>query len=160
MSDLLRKSWRPLLLVLVALAFFLGAYFSYYRGGYDAPDSPEVALSKVTVPSSTFGVFTEAPSFREGLMVVDGAHGNDFVSQEITALLSRVADRGYTIEFIGEASLLGRFRSFSLRERLTFLDEKLRQADSLVVIAPVVAYFKEEADIIERLSKRVASCCS
>ena len=154
MSDLLRKSWRPLLLAAAALAFFLGAYFSHYRGGYDAPDAPEVALTKVTVPSSTFGVFAEAPSSREGLTVVDGAHRNDFVTQEITTLLSRVADRGYDVEFIGEVSLLGRFHSFGLGERLALLDERLRQADSLVVIVPTIAYFKEEADIIERFVKK------
>ena len=85
---------------------------------------------------------------------MDGVHGNDFTEQEITTLLSRVADRGYAIEFIGEASPSGGFSALGLRERLFLLDEKLRQGDSFAVILPEEPYAKEEVDIVEQFVRK------
>ena len=106
------------------------------------------------MPSSSFSLFTEVPPLRRGTLVLDGAHGNDFDKGEISALLSRVTDRGYEIEFIGEAFDLGGFRSLGLEERLFLLNEKLRQADSLAVILSERAYKKEEVDIVERFVEK------
>ena len=61
------------------------------------------------MPSSSFSEFSELPSVQEGLLVIDGAHRNSFVQAEITSLVSRVADRGYTVEFIGGISRGGQF---------------------------------------------------
>ena len=89
------------------------------------------------------------------MLLVDGAHFNDFTKEEIGTLLSRVADRGYSIEFIGETSRFsGRFLPMSLGERLFNLDENLRRADSFVVALPEEAYTSEEVDIVERFVKK------
>ena len=141
--------WRLLLIPLFALAFFLGAYF-FYRGSYDAPPTPRIAFEQNLLPSSSFSEFSEIHSVREGLLVVDGAHRNSFVQAEITSLISRVADRGYAVEFMGGISRGGRFLSVGSGDRLTLLDEKLRQADSLAIIVPSEAYIRQEADIVER----------
>ena len=154
MLGLLSKTWRPLLLLLVALAFFLGAYFFHYRGSYDPPTTVEIPFESIGMPSSSFSSFTEVPTVQRGMLLVDGAHRNNFTKGEISALLSRVTDRGYDIEFIGEPSQFRGFRFFSLRERLPLMDEKLRQADSFAVILPQEPYVGEEADIVEKYVRK------
>ena len=154
MLDLLSKTWRLLLIPLFALAFFLGGYSYFYRGSYDPPPTVRLPIEKITVPSSSFNDFEEIPRIQEGLLLVDGSHGNDFDRGEITALLSRVADRGYAIEFVGRFSPLGGFSFVRLGERLSLLDEKLREGDSLAVILPVDPYAKEEVDMVERFVKK------
>lgn len=155
MLDLLSKTWKLLLLPLFALAFFLGAYFFFYRGGQDRPLRADIPFEKIAAPSSSFSsLTTEVPLLQKGVLLVDGAHGNDFTKAEVSLLLSRVADRGYAIEFIGESSVFGRFRSLGFGERSSLLEEKLRRADSLAVILPNDSYSSQEVDIIERFVRK------
>ena len=75
------------------------------------------------------------------MLLVDTGHGNSFTTEEVSALLSRVADRGYDVEF-------NRFGVPQL------LEEKLRKADSLAVIVPARPYSEEEVDVIGRFVKK------
>ena len=150
MTGLFHKTWRLLLVPLAALAFFLGAYFFFHRGDYDPPPTVDLALEGIAVPASSYSTFTEVPSIRRGTLLVDGVHGNDFTKGEISVLLSRVADRGYDIEFVGEAGRRGRFGSPGLRQRLPLLEETLRRADSFAVFVPDNPYTREEVDVVER----------
>ena len=139
MLVLLNKTWRLLLIPLFAAAFFFGAYFFFYRGSYDPPPKVEIPFEQIGMPSSSFTTFTEVPEIQKGLLVVDGAHFNDFSQGEISALLSKIADRGYDIEFMGQASLL---------------DEVLREADSFAVILPDKSYERKETDIVEEFVRK------
>ena len=139
-----------LLVPLVALAFFLGAYFFFYRGGYDPPPAVTVSFDRVSPPTSSHTGFTEVPELHSGMLLVDGAHRNDFTRGEVSNLLARVASRGFDIEFIGEEGTLGAFRRLDDDERLPMLREKLRQADSFVVMVPGEDYIREEVDLVER----------
>ena len=150
MWDLLSRTWRLLLVPLFALGFFLGAYFFFYRGGYDPPPTIAIPFEDIVAPSSSFSTFTEVAPIQSGLLLFDGTHRNGFFREEITALLARVADRGYAIEFTGETDVVGRFLLLHPQERLFLLEEKLRGADSFAVIIPGDSYFKEEVDIVER----------
>ena len=150
MASFLRKTWRLLLIPMVSLAFFLGAYFYFYRGGYDPPPMVQIPFEQIGEPASSFNSFTEVPSVQRGMLLLDGAHLNNFTKAEISVLLSRVAHRGYAIEFIGEAGFGGRFSSLRLGKRLLVLDEKLRQADSYAVVLPRTPYDPQEVAIIER----------
>ena len=142
MTGLLSNIWRLLLIPAFALAFFLGAYFYFYQaGGYDAPSSPDIPLEDIVPPSSSMGSFQEEPLIQEGVLLVDTGHGNSFTTEEVSALLSRVADRGYDVEF-------NRFGVPQL------LEEKLRKADSLAVIVPARPYSEEEVDVIGRFVKK------
>ena len=150
MLDRLSKPWWLLLIPVVALALFLSLYFYFYRGTYDPPPSVTIPFERISAPSSSFTTFTEVPPIREGTLLVDGIHGNRFTKDEISALVSRVADRGYDIEFVGDEDPFGGFRSLSPRDRLSLLEEKLRLADSLAVILPAAPYSQEEVGLIER----------
>ena len=139
-----------------ALGFFLGAFFNFYRGSYAPPPSPTIPFERIAVPSSNFIPFAEVPPIRKGTLLVDAAHNNEFTKEEITVFLSRVADRGYTIEFIGgEPNPFGDgFRSVSLSARRVLLRDKLRRADSFTVILPEDPYHQSEADIVEGFVKK------
>ena len=150
MMGLIGKTWRPALFLLSALAVFLSLRYTYFKGSYDAPEEVKIAFERITPPSSTFSEFTEVASVRRGLLVLDGVHGNLFQKDEVSVLLSRVADRGYNVEFMGRTvRALGRFDTLELGQRLHLLDEKLRQADSFVVVLPLDPYAQDEVDIVQ-----------
>ena len=153
MSDLLRKAWRPLLTLLVALALFLALYFTFYPGDYDAPPTARIPFEEISAPSSNIDSFVELPPGQEGLLLVDGIHRNDFQPGEIGALLSRVADRGYEVEFLGGGDRFG-FPSIGGIQREFLLDEALRRADSLAVVLPTVPYGSREVDLVDRFVQK------
>ena len=150
MSGLLNKTGRLGLLVVFALAFFVAAFFYFYRGSYDAPPTPQIPVDSIDPPTSQLRAFDESPLIQKGTLLVDGIHGNSFSKRELAVLLNRVADRGYEVEFMGEARRFGGFSSLSTGNRLDLMEEKLRRADSLLVVLPGTAYSKQEADLIEQ----------
>jgi hypothetical protein len=146
----LSKYGKLLILPLVALAIFLGAYFYFYRGTYDPPPDLSVPYQRLAPPASVHTTFTEVPEIHRGTLLVDGAHRNDFSPEEITSLLSRIADRGHNVTFIGEPSAFGGFRRLDAGERKTQLEERLRESGSFAVIAPDDPFSREEIDTVER----------
>ena len=150
MSARLLKISLLLLVPVLALAFFLGAYFFFYRGGYDSPPAAAVSFDRVIPPVSSHISFTDVPKLHPGLLLVDGGHGNDFTRGEVSSLLARVAARGHEIEFIVEVRILGDFRRPDPEGTLFSLKDKLRRADSLAVIVPNTPYTREEVDLVER----------
>ena len=137
MSVPLRKLGILLVFPLFALVFFLGAYFFFYRGGYDAPQTVEIPFDSIVAPASSHTTFTEAPPQRPGLLLVDLGHRNDFDKGEIPSLLARVSDRGHDIEFLGDIDPIGSIIRRSREFRVALLEDRLRQANSLAVILPV-----------------------
>ncbi len=136
--QLLRTPWGVLIIpLLFALGFFLGAYFFFYRGGYNPPPTVPIPLEKIVTPSSTFTSFTEVPPIQRGLLLVDDAHRNDFTKEEISALISRVADRGYAVEFLSDS-----------------LEAGLRKADSFAVILPQRSYSEAEVNTVARFVRK------
>lgn len=154
MSDLISKLGRPVLLLLFALAFFLGAYFFYHPGRYDPPTTIAISIEGIAPPPSLLRTLTELPLIQMGNLLVDGMHGNNFTKEELSVLLSRVADRGFEVEVIGEPSRFGGFSTLREGARLSLLREKLRSADSLAVILPNAPYSREEANLVEQFVLR------
>ena len=137
-----------------AAAYFLVALFIYYRGTYDPPATPDLQFEEITTPLSAYTIFTEQPEVRSGLLVIDGAHNNDFSQNEIVSLLSSLANRGITVDIMGEPSLFGGFQRVDASERFAMLESKLRQAGSLVVIAPGEPYSKAERGLVRRFVEK------
>ena len=150
MSVPLRKLSILLVFPLFALAFFLGAYFFFYRGGYDAPQPVAIPFDSIVAPASSHSTFTEAPQQRPGLLLVDLGHRNDFDKGEISGLLARVSDRGYDIEFLGDIDPFGSIIRRSREFRLLLLEERLREANSLLVILPGDPFIPAEVNVVER----------
>ena len=139
--------------ILGAVAFVI-AYFVFYSGGVEPKPSPELGLEQISESALPPRVSADLPTgqLRQGLMVVDAQHGNVFTERELVNFVSRVADRGFEVEVLGS---FGRFPSAELAQiRLQQLSEKLRQADSYVVILPRLAFSPTEAAVVERFVNR------
>ena len=155
MSALINRFGRLGLLLVFGVGSFLVVYFYFYGvGGYDAPPPTVLPIEGITAPSSELRLFDESPLIQKGTLLIDGIHGNDFTKSELAALISRVNDRGYEVEFMGTVGRFGNFSSLSESPRLTLMTEKLRRADSLAVILPIDDYTKEEIDLVERFILR------
>ena len=146
---------RKLLLIPgFAVAFLVVAYLFFnqggYQGGYDAPDSPDIAFEEVVYYPAAALDFTDRPIFStnvtaataRGTLLVDSGHRNSYNREEITTLLSRVANRGYAVEFIPQP------QSSQSSGLEATLEEQLRQADSFMVISPQLPYTGAEADLV------------
>ena len=84
----------------------------------------------------------------DGLMVIDALHANSFSERELVTLSSWVANRGYEVEIVGD------FAPSLARTRLQLLEQKLRRADSLLVILPRVEYSEAEVELVERFVEK------
>ena len=144
------------LLPLFAAAAFLVAFFLFYRGGYDAPPTPDVPFEQINTSSvpSRVSVSLPAGQLRQGLLVVDAQHGNSFTENELVNFAARVAERGFDVEFLGDFSPLEDPAQGQGEPRLPRLAEKLRRADSFAVILPQVAYTETEAALVERFVQK------
>ena len=155
MSALINRFGRLGLLLVFGVGAFLVFYFYFYGvSGYDAPPPTVLPMDAITAPSSELRLFDESPLIQKGTLLIDGIHGNDFTKSELAALISRVNERGYEVEFMGTVGRFGNFSSLSESVRLTMMKEKLRRADSLAVILPIDDYTPEEVDLVERFILR------
>ena len=139
--------WKLLIFPAFAVAFFLVTFLSsyqfFYRGGYTAPESPEIYFEEILAVPAPAEDFTDQPVFsanpvgatNRGTLLVDTGHRNAFSSGEISTLLSRVTDRGYAVEFVDEPGAAN-------------LAKGLRNADAFVVISPIVPYDSAEGDLV------------
>ena len=150
MSGLLNKVGGLALLLLFAAAAFVVAFFYFHRGSYQPPPTVTLPVDQLAAPQSSLRAIEEVPLIQDGTLLVDGVHGNQFLKTELSALLDRVAQRGYEVKVIGAARSRGGFGSYDQDARLALMDEKLRNADSLLVVAPATPYTDAEADMIER----------
>ena len=154
MSDLLRRYWRLLVVPLTAAAVFLGAYFTFYRGGYEPPAETRLPLERITVPSSNLKGFVDVPSVSKGLLIVDAVHRNRFSTGELSALIARVVDRGYEVEFIGDLDRLDSIFATPQSVRIALLRQALSGADSLAVFLPKDPFTGLEGDMVERFVRK------
>ena len=146
MWDMARRLLLLALLPLVGGGTFAGLYFFYYQGNYVPPPSVDIPFEQIYSPgiAAAPAVDSGGVQNREGLLVIDALHENSFMESEIVTLSSWVANRGYDVEIIGGSD------SEQEKGRLQWLEEKLRRADSFVVMLPQQAYSEAEADLVER----------
>lgn len=163
---------NPKLAALVLVpAFAAAAYFGtsafFYRGGYDAPPQPEIPYLDLTTNLAPDGPLLAPPiaSAGEGLVIVDAQHGNSFTESEIVSLISKITERGYDVEFLGRLvaarssapQFPGRSNGSSPSPQSVAaytLDERLRGADSLLVILPGQPYSDAEAATVRRFVEK------
>ena len=150
---ILKLSLLALLPIFAAIAFVV-VYFSFYRGGYDAPPSTDLPFHEIPSPNATSGTVADPPGGqeRQGLLLVDAQHVNYFAKREIISLISKVADRGFAVEYLGDFSQLG-----DASQPVTPLDRlaaKLREADSFAVILPRVSFSRAEAALVDNFVRK------
>ena len=126
-----------------AIAFGI-AFLLFYRGGYEPPPTVELPVEELTAPQLAPETFVDSavPQVKRGLMLVDLMHANAFSKSEILTLSARVSGRGYEVEFAEPDSGPGG------------LEEKLRRADSFLVILPQIPYSEGEAALVESFVRK------
>ena len=136
-----------LLLPASAGVLFLGATLYFYRGSYTPPPSAKVATEQITLPSlaSSSRAPSEAVVLRAGVLLIDNIHNNAFDVEELDTLDSKVAGRGYDIQF-----MVGRDVRFPRIPPLTLLEQQLRKADSFAVVLPTIGYDAAEVELVKR----------
>jgi hypothetical protein len=123
----------------VPVAFFLVAFLGrtlfYYQGAYRSPnvptDEPERVEVNLQVAEDAFAI---SPSL-SGVVLVDDAHINNFLPDELTLLLGRITAAG------------GEVREFGGNEE--DLAEELRGVKAYIVVANVLQYSAEDARAVE-----------
>ena len=148
---MLRRLAIVALVPIFAAAAFAGAYFFYYEGSFDARDGPvPVPYEELTAYTAPSQVTADslALQVRDGLLVVDALHRNTFKETETAALISKISNRGYIVEFLGS------FVPARAEVRLAVLEEKLRRADTFLVVLPQDPYTESEAAIIESFVRK------
>ena len=154
----------PKLLALALVPLFgAAAYFGtsafFYRGGYEPPPPAELSYIGVTTSPAPKGPLPapQVAGVGTGLVLVDAQHGNSFSEDEILTLASKITDRGYDVEFVGgPAPAFGQGFDPGPEAGLTAgfgpqeLEQRLRGADSLLVIMPGRPYSEAEAALVEK----------
>ena len=138
------------LLPIVGIATFAGLFFFYYRGNYTPPPAVDIPFEQITAPGVVPAPAADVSGYQTegGLLVIDALHDNFFRESEIVTLTSWVSNRGYDVEILGEDS--GEERS----SRQSLLEEKLKHADSLLVMLPQEPYTDAEARLVERFVEK------
>lgn len=144
--DMSPKLLALALVPLFAAAAFAATFFYFYRGSYDPPPSVDIPYEEITSPgvSTDHALDSARTQLGSGFMVIDALHANAFTGAELVTLNSWVANRGYEVEIIGG------FAPARPQDRLQLLDQKLRRADSFLVILPQINYAEAEVDLVER----------
>ena len=165
-ATLLKVILYALVPVVAALAVFWAAYL--YVNQSTSPNPPQLALfpnhgtsynpskpglfpfeqiTEATPLSGAVG-FVDVPKTptTRGMLVVDLAHRNAFFEEELTTLVSRVADRGYGVEFM-EAPPKDASSAAALGDQLD-------QANSLLIVNPVQPYTGAEVSAVQRFLER------
>ena len=138
------------LLPIAAGATFAGLFFFHYRGNYVPSPSVDIPFEQIVAPELTAAPATDSGTARvqRGLVVIDALHENFFAENEIVTLSAWVANRGYDVDIVDRTDLEDQPGTLGL------LEEKLKQADSFLVMLPQEAYTEAEADVVERFVDR------
>lgn len=138
------------LLPIAAGVTFAGLFFFYYRGNYVPAPSVEIPFEQIDAPKLAVAPATDSgtASVQGGLLVIDALHQNYFAESEIVTLSTWVANRGYDVDIVDENDL------DDYPGTLSLLEEKLKQADSFLVMMPQEAYTEAETNVVERFVDR------
>ncbi len=119
---------------IVALVLTAQAVY-YYSGLYIPKRVEKPTFAEVGVEKAVERGFKDEFAKAEGKIIFDVAHSNAIASSDLNVLVPRLAARGYSIEFLEDSK---------------DLEEKLKYANSLAVVAPQNAYEQKEVDLISK----------
>ena len=131
------KSVTLIILFLIITTILIKTLF-FYRGIYFAPKKYVHNLSISSIEPET-KKFIDIFEKTDGYVLIDKSHENYFENDEIEILLSRIASRNNKIEFL---------------ENTDSLENKLRGANSLVVILPTKDFTHDEIILIKEFSQK------
>lgn len=145
----MKRSWYALVLVLTAAIVSGVSWALAGTGGYDPPTSAAVTsatLEELTIPSYPLRLTPERKADRQGVLLVDTIHFNFWFPGELDALLAKVADLGYELDFFE----LSQPNIPPEGTALAQLEAGLSRADSFLVVIPFFEYTVDEVAAVQR----------
>jgi len=127
------------LLLLVLAAVPAARFLWYYRGMPGPRDVPQPDLSRLAVPTPGAGAYVDRPAVGRGLVLVDRAHENLYSATELSVLTARLTARGLTVRELAAGD---------------DLEQALRPASALIVVAPGRAFTPQEIAAVRRFVDR------
>ncbi len=121
--------------VAIFLIMLLVPTLFYYRGSYHPPTTKLPYFEEITGEAPTATEFSETYGEREGIVLLDLSHLNQFERHELHLLTLRILSRGYSFEYLEEAGEL---------------EEKLRFADAFAIALPGEKFSEIEIRTIKR----------
>lgn len=143
---------RLLVVPVAAALVFLAEVALSYSGVYRAPSGAPLPFDRVALP--VYPAATQEPpeSRPQGrsFILVDTAHDNRYNPEELKALSSHLSARGAMIEFLGSQDPRDWSNRPGQREREAALQERLRQADGLLVAVPGSPFTRAEVEAVQK----------
>ena len=131
------KSAIKVILIFIIIAILVKSLF-FYRGIYFAPKKALHDMGILSTEPET-KKFIDTFEKTKGSVLIDKSHENNFETNEIDTLISRISLRNNKIELL---------------ENANELQNKLRSANSFVIILPKKEFSKEEVDLIKDFSNK------
>ena len=150
---LLKVLFYLLVPVAAAVVVFV-AWLFYFKPGsaYSPPETEIFPFKQLTVNTPVNGQveFTDSPrvGVARGTLLVDHAHRNILLPGELTQLISRVADRGFAVEYLDPPDRNSTTRSSAA------LNAKLAEASSLLIVSPYQSFNREEVFAVQKFLER------
>ncbi len=137
-----------LLLPLSAGVVLLVSYLFFYdgldfTGSYDPPAAVDVSLDDLILPTLTVKSFTGTPEQRDGLLVIDRMHDNNFSDDEMAAFFARIESHGFETKLFGGGIVTVFVGAGPL------LETELKRADTLAIILPTFPFSENEVGFIQ-----------
>jgi hypothetical protein len=133
------KTFFKLLLFVFLLALPFGVRYWQYHGlptdAYQPPQQTTPDFSTLQTEPLAYQSYADQPQVSHGRVLVDMAHGNNLLVDDLTPLQERLAARGADV------------RTYTYDN--DSLSEELRSATAFVVIAPTWPFYLEEIQAIE-----------
>lgn len=127
---------RRLFLVLAIIILLTGLRFASFHTGFYKPTQKEAFLLENLVSPTMEQAFFEDVYNKThgGVALLDLAHDNNYDSNELNVLLTRVVARNYTVKFLRSKD---------------DLNKTLRRASTFIVVSPKTQYTDEEVALVE-----------
>jgi hypothetical protein len=133
------KTILKLLLFILLLALPFGVRYWLYFGqpsdGYQPPAIVTPDVTALLAEPLTYQSYADQPKPGDGRVLVDMAHDNNLLVDDLTPLQERLAARGVSIRLYDYDS--------------DYLSEELRSVTAFVVIAPTRPFYLEEIRAVE-----------
>lgn len=135
--------------ILIAIVLFLipivGRLGWHYRGLYTPPPVPTGEMAVPVPPTPPLKHVEDRPTPGKGTVVFDVAHDNRYTPEEVNVLVTRLANRGFKVEFLNKDENGGNTPDLAAR---------LRYASALVVLSPATSFGDDEVMSVDRFVEK------
>lgn len=126
---------KIIFVVVIVLGVVIAQTLYFYRGIYIAPPTEGYDVNNISIPSYAPKEFIDIHGKGNGTVLLDFSHDNDFDSEELNILISRIISRGYTFKY---------YRGSKNESENVSLKSFLKNASSFIVILPKKEFEEEE----------------